>query len=133
MLTNPNTLGLFEQNVLEVIEMVHDCGGLVYGDGANLNACWVLPARATWELMSCTSTCIKPSPPRMAAADLAQARWALSNTWSNSCQARSSILSKKATKISAALRFLHARQSIGRVKSFFGHFGMMVRAIPTSP
>lgn len=38
MLTNPNTLGLFDENVLEVIRTVHDAGGLVYGDGANLNA-----------------------------------------------------------------------------------------------
>lgn len=38
MLTNPNTLGLFEEHVLEVIQIIHDCGGLVYGDGANMNA-----------------------------------------------------------------------------------------------
>jgi len=38
MLTNPNTLGLFEEHVLEVTEMVHGCGGLMYGDGANVNA-----------------------------------------------------------------------------------------------
>ncbi len=38
MLTNPNTLGLFEEHVLEVVELVHECGGLVYGDGANINA-----------------------------------------------------------------------------------------------
>jgi glycine dehydrogenase subunit 2 len=38
MLTNPNTLGLFEENVLEVTKLIHDCGGLVYGDGANMNA-----------------------------------------------------------------------------------------------
>jgi len=38
MFTNPNTLGLFDENVEEVIQMVHDAGGLVYGDGANLNA-----------------------------------------------------------------------------------------------
>jgi glycine dehydrogenase subunit 2 len=38
MLTNPNTLGLFEEHVVEVIELVHAAGGLVYGDGANLNA-----------------------------------------------------------------------------------------------
>ncbi len=38
MLTNPNTLGLFDENVLEVIKIVHEAGGLVYGDGANLNA-----------------------------------------------------------------------------------------------
>jgi glycine dehydrogenase subunit 2 len=38
MITNPNTLGLFEQEIEAVIEAVHGCGGLVYGDGANMNA-----------------------------------------------------------------------------------------------
>lgn len=38
MLTNPNTLGLFEENILKISEMVHNCGGLLYYDGANLNA-----------------------------------------------------------------------------------------------
>jgi glycine dehydrogenase subunit 2 len=38
MLTNPNTLGLFDENVEEVTRMVHEAGGLVYGDGANMNA-----------------------------------------------------------------------------------------------
>jgi glycine dehydrogenase subunit 2 len=38
MITNPNTLGLFEERVAEICEIVHAGGGLVYGDGANLNA-----------------------------------------------------------------------------------------------
>jgi len=38
MLTNPNTLGLFERNIETVAETVHDAGGLLYYDGANLNA-----------------------------------------------------------------------------------------------
>ena len=38
MLTNPNTLGLFEERVREVCAAVHAAGGLVYGDGANMNA-----------------------------------------------------------------------------------------------
>ncbi|NHN48386.1 glycine dehydrogenase subunit 2 [Halostella sp. JP-L12] len=38
MLTNPNTLGLFERDIEEIAEMVHDVGGLLYYDGANLNA-----------------------------------------------------------------------------------------------
>ncbi|MDR7522373.1 MAG: aminomethyl-transferring glycine dehydrogenase subunit GcvPB [Armatimonadota bacterium] len=38
MLTNPNTLGLFEESVLEVAEIIHGCGGLMYLDGANFNA-----------------------------------------------------------------------------------------------
>lgn len=38
MLTNPNTLGIFETDIKEITRMVHDAGGLVYYDGANLNA-----------------------------------------------------------------------------------------------
>ena len=38
MLTNPNTLGLFESQALEIAELVHDVGALLYMDGANLNA-----------------------------------------------------------------------------------------------
>lgn len=38
MLTNPNTLGLFEENILEMARIVHDAGGKLYYDGANLNA-----------------------------------------------------------------------------------------------
>jgi glycine dehydrogenase subunit 2 len=38
MLTNPNTLGLFEQEIVEIARIVHGAGGLVYYDGANLNA-----------------------------------------------------------------------------------------------
>src|SRR4029078_13109484 len=38
MLTNPNTLGLFERNIQQICRIVHDAGGLVYMDGANMNA-----------------------------------------------------------------------------------------------
>ncbi|MFA7664410.1 MAG: aminomethyl-transferring glycine dehydrogenase subunit GcvPB [Clostridia bacterium] len=38
MLTNPTTLGLFEKNIIEIAEIVHNAGGLLYYDGANLNA-----------------------------------------------------------------------------------------------
>jgi len=38
MITNPNTLGLFEEQIREITEIVHEKGGLVYGDGANMNA-----------------------------------------------------------------------------------------------
>jgi glycine dehydrogenase subunit 2 len=38
MLTNPNTLGLFEENILEMAQIVHEAGGKLYYDGANLNA-----------------------------------------------------------------------------------------------
>ena len=38
MLTNPNTLGIFDKNILEITRIVHEAGGLCYYDGANLNA-----------------------------------------------------------------------------------------------
>ncbi len=38
MLTNPNTLGLFDEQIVEICEIVHGAGGLMYGDGANFNA-----------------------------------------------------------------------------------------------
>ncbi len=38
MITNPNTLGLFDEHIVEVVRLVHEAGGLVYNDGANFNA-----------------------------------------------------------------------------------------------
>jgi glycine dehydrogenase subunit 2 len=38
MVTNPNTIGIYEENIEQVAEIIHSRGGLVYGDGANLNA-----------------------------------------------------------------------------------------------
>ncbi len=38
MLTNPNTLGLFEKDIMEIAEIIHEAGGLLYYDGANINA-----------------------------------------------------------------------------------------------
>ena len=45
MLTNPNTVGLFDPNIKAITDMVHECGGLCYYDGANLNAVmgWARP------------------------------------------------------------------------------------------
>ena len=53
MITNPNTLGLFDEHIEEVCHIVHECGGLVYGDGANLNALLgiVKPAHLGFDLM----------------------------------------------------------------------------------
>lgn len=53
MLTNPNTLGLFEKDILEITELVHQAGGLLYYDGANLNAVmgWAQPAAMGFDVM----------------------------------------------------------------------------------
>lgn len=53
MLTNPNTLGLFEEKILAITEMIHDIGGQVYYDGANLNAIlgWARPGDMGFDLI----------------------------------------------------------------------------------
>ena len=56
MLTNPNTLGLFEEDIARITAIVHDVGGLVYYDGANLNAIMGRSRPGTWVSTSSTST-----------------------------------------------------------------------------
>ncbi len=53
MLTNPNTLGLFDEHIEDVTGLIHACGGLMYGDGANLNALLgiVKPAALGFDVM----------------------------------------------------------------------------------
>ena len=54
MLTNPNTLGIFDRNIREMAKIVHDVGGTLYYDGANLNAVMGCSRRATWDSTSST-------------------------------------------------------------------------------
>lgn len=53
MLTNPNTLGLFESEIAEICELVHKAGALIYCDGANMNAVmgWYRPADSGFDAM----------------------------------------------------------------------------------
>ena len=48
MLTNPSTLGVFERQIPEIARLVHEAGGLLYYDGANLNAILGRALPATW-------------------------------------------------------------------------------------
>ena len=54
MLTNPNTVGIFDENILEITKLVHGAGGLCYYDGANLNAVMGVCGPATWALTAST-------------------------------------------------------------------------------
>ena len=67
MLTNPSTLGLFDENIEEVARIFHDAGALLYYDGANLNAVCGISRPATWASTSSTSTSTRPSASRTAA------------------------------------------------------------------
>ena len=74
MLTNPNTLGLFDENITEIAKIVHGVGATLYYDGANLNAVMGRTRPATWASTSSTTTCTRPSRSRTAAGGRAPAR-----------------------------------------------------------
>ena len=129
MLTNPNTLGLFDENVTEVVRLVHQAGGLVYGDGANLNALLgiVRPGDLGIDVMhfNLHKTFSTPhggggpgSGPVGVAKKLADFLPGPIVT----------IIEEGTEEIPPLFGFIMPAKSIGRVKSFFGQFGMMVRA-----
>ena len=124
MLTNPNTLGLFEKNIQEICRIVHDAGGLVYMDGANMNALVGVARPGDMgvdvihlNLHKTFSTphggggpgcgpccCTKELEPFLPVPRIVK------------------------TDSQFKLDFNYP-QSIGRVKAFFGNYGMMLRAL----
>jgi glycine dehydrogenase len=74
MVTYPSTHGVFEEGIVEICEIVHEHGGQVYMDGANMNAQVGLCRPATSAPTSATSTCTRRSASRTAAAVPAWAR-----------------------------------------------------------
>jgi glycine dehydrogenase subunit 2 len=129
MLTNPNTLGLFDENVEEVIRRVHQAGGLVYGDGANLNALLgiVRPGDLGFDVMhfNLHKTFSTPhggggpgSGPVGVSAQLADFLPTPLVT----------ILEPGNEEEPPLYGYFTSPLSIGRVKAFNGHFGMLVRA-----
>ncbi len=129
MLTNPNTLGLFDENICEVTRMVHEAGGLVYGDGANLNALLGIaqPGKLGIDVLhyNLHKTFSTPhggggpgSGPVAVIEELAEFLPGPNVT----------IIEEGTEEIPPLFGFYMPEKSIGRVKSFFGHFGVIVRA-----
>jgi glycine dehydrogenase subunit 2 len=130
MLTNPNTLGLFDEHILDVTRIVHECGGLMYGDGANLNALLgiVRPAELGFDLMhfNLHKTFAVPHGgggpgcgPVGAAPHLADFLPA----------PLVDILEEETDETPPLFGFVTPKKTIGRMKAFHGHFGGgMVRA-----
>ncbi|HQA29491.1 MAG TPA: aminomethyl-transferring glycine dehydrogenase subunit GcvPB [Brevefilum fermentans] len=129
MLTNPNTLGLFDENVVEVIEMVHTAGGLVYGDGANLNALLGIlrPGDVGFDIMhfNLHKTFSTPhggggpgSGPVGVSESLAEYLPGPIVT----------ILDEGDEENPPFYGLYMPEKSIGRMKAFFGHFGVLVKA-----
>lgn len=129
MLTNPNTLGLFDENVMEITKIVHEAGGLVYGDGANLNALLGIsrPGQLGFDILhfNLHKTFSTPhggggpgSGPVGVAAHLVDFL----------PEPVVGIVEEGDDDMPPLYGFICPPQSIGRVKAFHGHFGMHVRA-----
>ncbi len=123
MLTNPNTLGLFEEDIMEVQRLVHEAGGLLYYDGANLNAIMGIVRPGDMGFDVCHLNLHKtfstphggggPGGCAVACRDLLEP-----------------FLPKPVIKKEAnGFKWDFDRpQSIGKVKGFYGNFGILVRA-----
>ncbi len=129
MLTNPNTLGLFDENVLEVIKLVHECGGLVYGDGANLNALLGIARPGDlgidvmhFNLHKTFSTPHGGGGPGSGPVGVAKHLAEFLPT------PLVVITEEGSDEIPPLYGFYKPKHTIGRIKSFYGQFGMMVRA-----
>jgi glycine dehydrogenase subunit 2 len=129
MITNPNTLGLFEERIEEVIRLVHGCGGLVYGDGANMNALTgiVRPGDLGIDLMhyNLHKTFATPHGGGGPGSGPVGAAPHLVDYLPGPIV---SVRSPKDGETEPAFALSVPRRSIGRVASHFGNFGMLVRA-----
>jgi glycine dehydrogenase subunit 2 len=129
MLTNPNTLGLFEEDVQAVIELVHNCGGLVYGDGANLNALLgiVRPGDLGFDIMhfNLHKTFSTPHGGGGPGSGPVGVSEALAPYLPGPIV---TILEEGDEEQPPLFGFSMPQKSIGRMKAFYGHFGMHIRA-----
>ncbi len=124
MLTNPNTVGIFETNIKEICDTIHAAGGLVYMDGANMNAL------------------VGVARPGDMGVDVIHLN--LHKTFSTphggggpgcgpcccSAELTEFLPVPRVAKDGESFRLDYdAPNSIGRVKAFYGNFGMMIRAL----
>jgi glycine dehydrogenase subunit 2 len=131
MLTNPNTVGIFETNIREICDVIHDTGGLVYMDGANMNALVGVARPGDMGVdvihLNLHKTFSTPHGgggpgcgPCCCTAELAE------------FLPVPRIVSEPPASAGGQATYKldhNLPNSIGRVKAFFGNFGMMIRAL----
>jgi glycine dehydrogenase subunit 2 len=129
MLTIPNTLGLFEEHVCEVAEVIHKAGGLVYGDGANMNALLGIAKPGDlgidilhYNLHKTFSTPHGGGGPGSGPVGVTEE---LVDFLPGPVV---TILDEGDGEIPPLYGLSTPKQSIGRLKAFHGHFGILVRA-----
>ncbi len=122
MLTNPNTLGLFDEHTQTVVDIVHAAGGLVYGDGANMNALMgiVRPGDMGFDVMHFNlhktfSTPHGGGGPGSGPIGVSEAL-------------KPFMPGAVVEKTGDTYKLVVPEQSVGHLKAFWGNFGVMVRA-----
>jgi glycine dehydrogenase subunit 2 len=122
MLTVPSTLGLFEPDILKISDMVHQAGGLMYGDGANLNALvgHIRPGDLGFDVMHINlhKTFTTPHGGGGPGSGPVAAKRHLASYFPGPV----------VVKRDGTFTLVQPEHSIGRVKNFWGNFGMHVRA-----
>ncbi len=123
MLTNPNTAGLFESDILEIAEIVHGAGGTLYYDGANLNAILGIthPGRMGFDVahLNLHKTFATPHGGGGPGAGVLAASDALAPY----------LPIPRVVKVGRKFRLDYDRpKSIGKIKSAYGNFGLDLRA-----
>ncbi len=123
MITNPNTLGLFEANIKEIADIVHSKGGLVYGDGANMNAIMgiVKPGEIGIDVLHLNLHKTFSTP--HGGGGPGSGPVAVGKTL------EPFLPIPRVVKELDTYKFITNRpDTIGRIHTFYGHFGIMVRA-----
>jgi glycine dehydrogenase subunit 2 len=122
MLTNPNTLGLFEKDICEIARIVHEAGGLLYYDGANANAIMgkARPGDMGFDVvhLNLHKTFSTPHGGGGPGAGPVGVKAHLAPF----------LPSPIVTREGKGYRLAEPEHSIGRVKGFYGNFGILVRA-----
>ncbi|MEN6562212.1 MAG: aminomethyl-transferring glycine dehydrogenase subunit GcvPB [Christensenella sp.] len=124
MLTNPNTLGIFDKNILEITKIVHDAGGLCYYDGANMNA--IMGAARPGDMgfdvvhLNLHKTFSTPHGGGGPGAGAVGCKVILAPFLPNRLPVRNA---------DGSIGLLDPEQSIGRMKSFYGNFLVVLRAL----
>jgi len=129
MITNPNTLGLFDENILKACQLVHEHGGLVYGDGANMNALLGIyrPAEMGIDVMHFNLHKTFSTP--HGGGGPGSGPVGVTKELENFLPAPLVVMTSEGDDDNPAIYdFIIPEQTIGRTKSFHGHFGIIVRA-----
>lgn len=125
MITNPNTLGLFEHQIDEIAKILHDVGGLVYIDGANMNAiCGITrPGDFGGDMMhyNVHKTFTGPHGAGGPGAGPIAVRDFLADYLPGP------VVTRQETEQGVCYRLTNPAKSIGRVRSFFGNVGILLR------